>query len=570
MNYIEKLTSQELSYICSITPHKLVIKYFQKNIRQFQKIKPGFRAKSLTKEEVFNILNENSFNPFISDFLNNYIFKNLEDINSSLNSDTDESAQRETILIRTLTESIFYKNIPLYFKLIEREVSEDYLNLLSASLKEYSYLRNYKQKTIKDLNLSNKMLVEKDATIKKNNSKINKLENKLEHFKNIEEENKKNILEIQKLTEINKQSTRQITEYLDEQKNFEKTINDLKNKLKESESNLEAEKFTLKKCSIEELNNLEANYEKKISESASIIKNLEMEKLNLEKKISYFEEKFSPDKFINDEFFLPLKPIDMDEFEEYFQYNLESFGMDTSNKLYDLFMRYVELIVFSGVPMLMKYKAGINIAKILSNTLNGTKNFRSINIEPSTSLIAIDDLLKNSKDRVIVLNNLIGSSREMEILPLLLSHKNKIIILTYLYDRTLFYLPKEILEYSHYFNINNIDLFSKDNYLEEDGSIIDEESYDPTIIKYFESKRHNKILNTISKELGFKENLSSTLDIIIDDGEALDCFLIFNLLPYVRYVLGQNPYDLSYELQNYTGRNSDIYYKDVYLEWFNK
>ena len=259
----------------------------------------------------------------------------------------------------------------------------------------------------------------------------------------------------------------------------------------------------------------------------------------------------------------------MDEFEDFFKFNIESMGLATNDKYYDLFLRYIESILFSGLPILIKQNAGINLSKILSNTLSGGKAFRSINISPSTELCEIDNFLKSIDDRTLVINNLIGSGRELEILPLLLSHKNKIIILTYLYDRTLYYLPKDILEYVKYLNLNSCEVFSREFYLDEDPSVIEELPYVPEVRDSYFPDKNNELFNKIGKEYGFEEDLTSLLNINIDDGEFLDCLLIFFLLPYARDVLKINPYENSLELQRYLEDDNIFYYKDIVLEWLD-
>lgn len=154
-------------------------------------------------------------------------------------------------------------------------------------------------------------------------------------------------------------------------------------------------------------------------------------------------------------------------------------------------------------------------------------------------------------------------------MPLLLSHKNKIIILTYLYDRTLYYLPKDILAYVKYINLNSCEAFSREVYLDEDPSVIEELPYVPEKRDSYLHEKNNDLFNRIGKDFGFEENLTLLLDINIDDGEFLDCLLIFFLLPYARDVLKINPYENSLELQRYLEDDNIFYYKDIILEWLD-
>ena len=52
MNYILDLTKEELKYICSEIPFKESVAYFRIYPKEFTKLKPGFRVKSLTHTDV--------------------------------------------------------------------------------------------------------------------------------------------------------------------------------------------------------------------------------------------------------------------------------------------------------------------------------------------------------------------------------------------------------------------------------------------------------------------------------------------------------------------------------------
>ena len=52
MNYIEELTQDELKYICKTIPFSAATGYFRRYPKEFTKIRPGFRVKSLTEEMV--------------------------------------------------------------------------------------------------------------------------------------------------------------------------------------------------------------------------------------------------------------------------------------------------------------------------------------------------------------------------------------------------------------------------------------------------------------------------------------------------------------------------------------
>lgn len=564
MNYLEKLIDEDLKYICEIIPTVLIKRHFKKYNKHFHKIKPGFRPETLNREEIFEILYKNHSEPFISDFINSFISEEIKNIKSSFLKKLNYGIDENTAMIISLSENNFNSNIPLYFKLMEKEVSQDYLNILSSAVKYSVTLMEDNKKISEDLRASDKNISELSNELKKFKSKNFRLNSQLDE---LEKRNANHIKEIQRLEEVEKDDKKQASQYIKETERLKNTIEYLKNELKSPKFN--PEDFISKKEYQENINSLKSGYYSSLSENILEIENLKAKKSIIERELKTIKEKFNFDNFIENDLSHPLRPKDMDEFEDFFRFNIESMGLATNDKYYDLFLRYIESILFSGLPILIKQNAGINLAKILSNTLSGSKAFRSINISPSTELCEIDNLLKSIDDRILVINNLVGSGRELEILPLLISHKNKIIILTYLYDRTLYYLPKEILEYVKYINLSSCKVFSKDIYLDEDPSIIEELPYDPEVLDSYFSQEYNNLFNEMGKEYGFEEDLTSLLNINIDDGEFLDCLLIFFLLPYAKDVLKINLYENSRELQRYLDDDNIFYYKDIILEWLD-
>lgn len=567
MNYLEKLTDEDLKYICEIIPTVLIKRYFKKYNKHFHKIKPGFRPETLNREEIFEILYKNHSEPFISGFINSFISEEIKKIKSSFSKKLNYGIDENTAMIISLSENNFNSNIPLYFKLTEKEVSQDYLNILSSAVKYSATLMKESKIISEDLRASDKNISELSNELKKFKSKNSRLTSKLDELKELEKKYTNYIKEIQELEEVERDDKKLVSEYIKETERLKNTIKDLKDKLRSCK--FDPEDFISKEEYQEKINSLKSWCYSAISEKILEIENLEAKKSNIEIELKTIKEKFNFDNFIENDLSYPLRPKDMDEFEEFFKFNLQSIGMTTEDKYYDLFFRYLESILFSGFPILIKQNPGTNLAKILSNTISGSEIFMSINIDSSTTLHDINNFLKFCDDRIIVINNIIGSGRELEILPLLISHKSKIIILTYLYDRTLYYLPKEILEYVKYVNLSDCKVFSKDVNLDEDPSIIEELPYDPEVLDSCFPQEYNNLFNEISKEFGFEEELTSLLKINIDDGEFLDCLLVFFLLPYARDVLKINPFENSLELQRYLSEDSAFYYKDVLLEYLD-
>ena len=66
---VSDLTDEEIEYICRRITPKEIRAYFQKNPKQFAKIRPGFRAETLLDEDTITLIYKNTSNHFISSYL---------------------------------------------------------------------------------------------------------------------------------------------------------------------------------------------------------------------------------------------------------------------------------------------------------------------------------------------------------------------------------------------------------------------------------------------------------------------------------------------------------------------
>ena len=69
MKDISELSRDEQEYICEQIPLNEVRKYFRANPKDFNKIKPGYRAEMISNEDIIHILNKQLKNPFIATFI---------------------------------------------------------------------------------------------------------------------------------------------------------------------------------------------------------------------------------------------------------------------------------------------------------------------------------------------------------------------------------------------------------------------------------------------------------------------------------------------------------------------
>lgn len=83
MNYIELLTQEEKVNLCGIMGGRDFKELFKHNERDFQKIRKGFRAKSLTEELALSIAIANVDKPFIASWVNTRVQIWLDEIHEN-------------------------------------------------------------------------------------------------------------------------------------------------------------------------------------------------------------------------------------------------------------------------------------------------------------------------------------------------------------------------------------------------------------------------------------------------------------------------------------------------------
>jgi len=97
MNYLSMLTEDEARYICSVIPYEHTINYFQQNPKEFAKIRPGFRAKAISKSDasrlLFNYRNRRFVSVFIEEHVSDWLSQIREHYNKCIeNGDSQDLA----------------------------------------------------------------------------------------------------------------------------------------------------------------------------------------------------------------------------------------------------------------------------------------------------------------------------------------------------------------------------------------------------------------------------------------------------------------------------------------------
>lgn len=629
MNYLTDLTEDEIKYVCSVIPFKEVSDYFRRYPKEFMKLRPGFRVNSLNENAVTRMLYVFHNKDFVASFLIKHIDRWIQEINEELKKASERGLDKEAAYIEVLSQSYFSGNIALFFKIIGEVQSEEYLKVMSSAVsyqvtcqkaneeeqkslkKEQQELeciqreleegiveKEKKAEKLKknEIELKEK-LKEKTVQFEKEQEKVNNLVDKLkkaqddEIWKTAEMQQKIDTLTF-RLNEQEKKTTEyktSISEYVSRLSSAEDDIKTWKNQVRNREKQLftyKAERATLltekeadnkKIRELKEALNDVLSVEKIYKERLSTLntekesyqqKNRELEEIIEEqKKIESVAEstskRYYPDTYRK----MPLCPEDMDDFDDYFTYNLENIGFDGNDEGSLEFIDYLEKSLFCGIPVLIKRGPGINLANCLANTLYGVPVAGHFMYSESAGIEKISEYLVDTPDRVVCIDGFIGNCNEMELIPVLEQHRNKIIIITYMYDRTLSFVPTEVLSSVHFISADVFSSILRIKDITEEPSGVKEVSYAYKSSVENDS-RSQKIFYEIACECGFGNDTACSMADMIKDENHLNEMLMFTLLPYVSKVLRRNPYNCSKRLQRYAGEAGRCSKKDILMRWF--
>lgn len=604
MNYLKELTKEEWRYICSVVPFRIAADYFKRYPKKFAKLRPGFRVKSLTVDAMEKTLYDFRNTNFVGSFLGKVIDEWIREIDEEIKKNVSEGMNQESAYIDVLSQSYFSDKISLYFKIKNIEKSEEYLTVLGAAVfyqsakiktdykdlfemkKEMSGLEikledlenqfSEREKTIVRLRKNNselkKELDEQTVLAEENQDRINRLSElneelnkKLKHKE--EESARVNSSSIQRVNVM----TAQAEEYQKKIAEYEARADDYSTKLDEYKK-----KIVVLEGEMEEFEAQSEKSEKRITQlilekNTQITKNsvLQSEIQELEAKLeNTTKELVLPieENRKSKQCILPLHPVDMDDFDEHFSYNLSNIGFNKTLDGARAFVVYLKKIVFDGIPLLIKRGLGINLANCLSNTLYGETYAEMLSYSNGLGIQKIRDFLSSSDARVVCIDGFIGNCNEIELMSVLEQYRNKIIIITYMFDKTLRYIPPEILSYVRFVCADEFSSLLKRKDITEEPSTIEEEAY--TYQKSFPNNRYQKIFREIVQQCGLNSDISNTLADEIDDEKHMNNLLMFTLLPYLTKVLGISPYNCSKRLQKYAGETGRCPNKEILMRWF--
>lgn len=635
MNYLLDLTKEEIKYVCTVIPFKEVSAYFRRYPKEFTKLKPGFRVKSLNEDTVSRTLYDFRNRDFIASFLIKHIDRWIEEIDGELAKALENGLDQEAAYVDVLSRSFFSGNVALFFKIKGEEKSEDYLKVMGSAVfyqsahqkTEEEELDSLKKRHLELTGIQQELknrISDEEKKVEKLRKKEAELKNELkEKIEQLEQEQEKNTRlsekadrleaelkknqddEVWKTAEmqqkidtltsrLNDQAEKaagyetSISEYASRLSSAEDDIETWKNKVRSREKQLftyKAERATFLtdqesdrkqirelKEALDKALGVEKVYKECISELSTekesyLQKNKELkEMLETQKNIEAAAEAVSK-RYANTDRKMPLCPEDMDDFDEYFSHNLENIGFDENDDGSSDFVDYLEKSFFHGIPVLIKRGLGINLANCLANTIYGVPVATHLLYSEGAGVQKINEFLTDTPDRVVCIDGFIGNCNEIELIPVLEQYRNKIIMLTYMYDQTLKFVPKEILSSVHFISADVFSSVLRIRDITEDPSEIKE------ISSVYKSnvgadKRSQKIFYEIACECGLGKDTACAMADMIEDEKHLNEMLMFTLLPYVSKVLGKNPYNCSKSLQRYAGEAGRCPKKDILIRWF--
>lgn len=526
MNYLPLLTEDEIRYICSVIPQKRVSDYFRHNPKEFSKICPGFRPNAISRLNVSDLLFRKLNNDFISSFIEKSISAWLPQIQEHLDHCIEEGSSKDLAYIQTLPQSFFVGNVALYFKLAEENYPEAYIALLSSAVAEA-------KKTLEEHEKLDTEAKSKDVDIERLQSELASVTTAL---KNSKAKQSEYIAEIKSL----KQEVTKLEVLNADIQAKEEAIANLKSKiemLKKSEKSMKAE-LSAAQNSQQQLE-IRIRDEIKKQQAAKIVKQAAAIK--------------------------PLRPKDIDEFNDYLGYNLVNIGASNRSEYFLLLKQHLCDILFQGMPIIISRRTGVPLIKCVSNALVGNSNVITLAYNKDISIQELKAFLSR-EDRIVCLDNFIGNYDEIELLVLFEQHRNKIIFLTVAYDRTLHYVPYEFFRYCHYLNLNRIQTLYASPDLTEDPSAFEE--IEATAPEANADSRYSLLLKEMLKEFSLSQSLAVSKCAHIANEQDLCCALAFDILPYCADVLQIAPFAISERLVKYAGDMGRCSYKKLFKEWF--
>lgn len=135
MNYLERLSSDDVKTICELIGPRELKQNFRANSNGFNTIKPGFRPNSLSDEMAVSLTAQNVTMRFISKFLNEKIQSMMDKIASERDKLISQGVPSDEARVVALANSSFFDNMDLYFRLEQPVRSSEEIGALKIAVR---------------------------------------------------------------------------------------------------------------------------------------------------------------------------------------------------------------------------------------------------------------------------------------------------------------------------------------------------------------------------------------------------------------------------------------------------
>lgn len=579
----------ELRSIVEIIPPSIIKSYFKKHPRDFQKTMPGFRTTTtISAGKLFKELKQG--NELIESLVVGFLEMCEHNIGDEIVK-LEKDSNKEEALIKAISCSYFASNPTIYLKLLDQSFSDEKAKLLEAAIKLYNYGEDKLKKAIKEITseqLLTKSLSKENANLSNDLNQLKKdYNNVCNNLKLYEEENRKLKNQLQEVKSLNNALTAESNLKIDEIKKVRSNLEELNNeiavlKTRNKQLTDEHESDLQKIDDLQsEINNCllaieieTRKYEEKVLELNVLKKDYENNtNFNNEAKISEIEEINSEgkviEKKIENDFLLSSKKINdikSNHCKSYFVKDEEGFKSELEYVIEDakisegkeLLLYYLTRIYYFNKPIVGNKKDCQFIVNIFSSIFNDNK-FTNLVYFDGIKLEDINFELEKSH-RVVYLDNFIGNFNETSLFTLLNCYKDKIFIISAMYNKMFMYLPDDFLRDCSYINLERYQILDSVELncepCEEREYVRHYEIYDNAATAAFISiMKDLKLSNSVRGELS--QNIHGHLDV--------SAILTFSILPYLVDVKSEDPFMESEKLLLYYEKNKN---SKLALRWF--
>ena len=523
MDKLWDLSDEEYKRICDVIPHQLIVGYFKHNPKDYDKLcRIRIRATALSEDRAHSLLANNRKSDFVFSFVKRTVERWLCEIKDAIDNFIAEGKTEMQAMIYALSQSYFANNLSAFFILVDKELTEETKQSVTEAVAIIRDIREQASRDIEDLK-------REIATISRNAElqakELDRREKRITEYS-------KEVTELKKLCTKCKQLEKTIESLTVERDSLRINCNSLStqnNEFQQRNEALQGEINILKK----QLQEIEQKVRDQLQE--------EQQRVAIEEVLPY-----------------ALIPSDINDFTEYFGYNISACGVD-SNEFKNLLIQFLEDTAFLGRPIVCQMRYSATLAKCLANTIIGTQDFPVLTYSKDIDSVAIANAIASAK-RIVLLQNFLGNYDETQLIAITQRFPSKIIIIDCMYNQTIRFLPKELFEYCIYLDLSKFPSFGNATKIEEDPSTIDE-------IRNSISTRCNSLcfrkVQDIVNELGMKQFAISSVP--IEKEESAIALLLLSVLPYWQIANQADARNKSKSLQTYIARSrSRIFFNKWY------